>query len=566
MSLTYIGPVGTPVFDATPSPLAIPYPTVSAGDILIAIVAVKPDTSTITTPGGWTDPTNGEKTGGTGAVGVDTGPLKIKVFYKVATGSESGTLDVTVGNSPSVAGGFIYQCRATSGVYSIAVANGSDDSAGSSWSVTAGQTIQMASGDKLLTACAIPTDATSGAWTSESQTLTGCTLSFDLSNTPYNETTLGNDMAVRGAPQSCTAGSGTAAPTHTATVPATATNVAGPELFIRVREVTATVVEGSAALAADSSLTATGIPVKLGAAALVSESSLIVTAKDTVFAASALSSQSSLVSTSKVQTFAVSALSSESLLIAAGAVRKEASAALTSESSLVAIGNVKVPGSAPLSSETSLTLAATVHSFAQSALVAESSAITVGRRGPSALSALSAQSSLISTSVVKVLSQANLAADSSLIVAARVKVFAVAPLDGQSSLTCAATLGGARAALSTESTLTAQAVVSSFGTSALSGQSSLIALGTVSVIGLAQLSSQTSLTVLADVRVISTSQLQGESSLLAIGRVTGDVFFSASLSAISKMFVLRPVRRRFAKLSGDNPPGGLTGVSRVRTN
>ena len=44
---------------------------------------------------GWTALASATGTGGTGTTGVDTGPMLVEVFYKIATGPESGTLTVT---------------------------------------------------------------------------------------------------------------------------------------------------------------------------------------------------------------------------------------------------------------------------------------------------------------------------------------------------------------------------------------------------------------------------------------------------------------------------------------
>ena len=68
-------------------------PDPRAGDLLIAVLAIRPGSNTINTPSGWTLLGSWTGTDG-GAEGADTGSVSIYWFYKLATGSE-GTANQT---------------------------------------------------------------------------------------------------------------------------------------------------------------------------------------------------------------------------------------------------------------------------------------------------------------------------------------------------------------------------------------------------------------------------------------------------------------------------------------
>ncbi len=109
MAITYqtasSAPSGTTATSTTTT-LTLTRPTCQPGDLLVCGVGVKPDTASITTPSGWSDPGSGEASGGGGTTGIDKGPTRCKVFYKVATEADSGgSLAITLGSSPNVSWG-----------------------------------------------------------------------------------------------------------------------------------------------------------------------------------------------------------------------------------------------------------------------------------------------------------------------------------------------------------------------------------------------------------------------------------------------------------------------------
>lgn len=262
-TVAYSASGGTSVSPTYPAGLA-------AGDELVLIVGMKPSTAdggTITTPSGWvldasrTGANDGD-TGGYGtSLAADTGDMNIWQFSKAATGSESGSLAVTIGtNNVSYAMMFAY--RAPPG-YTIAVAavTGKDTTAGN-LSITPATDPGVTAGDYVLCALAIPTDvSTPTQFSAEAITQTGVTFGT-ITEYAEPDTTTGNDLGglLFGAPVN--SGTSSAAPTFTATAGGTTTNVRGPGIFTRLR---ATSSSSSANLTAGA--TASGTLTGLGALA-----------------------------------------------------------------------------------------------------------------------------------------------------------------------------------------------------------------------------------------------------------------------------------------------------------
>ena len=77
--------------------LTVPHPTgISAGDLLVLVVGNKHPPSGPTTPAGWTLVTSGQGLGGLGTNGGDRGPVFSSIFVKIALGTETGNLAVTL--------------------------------------------------------------------------------------------------------------------------------------------------------------------------------------------------------------------------------------------------------------------------------------------------------------------------------------------------------------------------------------------------------------------------------------------------------------------------------------
>ena len=209
------------------------YPTVSAGDLIIMEVVSKYPPNNPSTTGGFLEPANNRQSGGSGSSGADTGNVTTTLFVKEATGSETGTETVTVTSGNSVSARMFSYSKDARATWAYALENGSDNSAGTSWSVTTG-TINLAVNDVLLAFSGVNTDLytfSSEAAAAFGITFAGATERMDATSGQ------GDDHARVMSEHPITAGSGTVAVTYTMTASGTATdNPAGSTVIIRLRE------------------------------------------------------------------------------------------------------------------------------------------------------------------------------------------------------------------------------------------------------------------------------------------------------------------------------------------
>lgn len=232
-------PSGTNAGTGTTSLAALPLPATRDGDLLLLAVWVKPDTATITTPNGWTDVSNGEAAGGGGTTGLDTGPTRLKVMYRVSP--PYGTQAVSLASSPNCCMGVILSCRTdiANGGYDVAGANGIDTTTGTPFTAAMGSDPGITTGDLVIVFGGIPTDVTTPAqFSAPTITATGLT-SGTVTEISEPETTQGNDLGgviVRCIPS---AGPASTVATFSTTAGGTTTNVRGPIVLVRVREVAA---------------------------------------------------------------------------------------------------------------------------------------------------------------------------------------------------------------------------------------------------------------------------------------------------------------------------------------
>lgn len=219
------------------------YPSsIAAGDLLILIVGMKPsaaNSGSVTTPSGWTALTPITGAGGySTTLGADTGNTNLFGFWKIADGTESGTLSVSLSTS-DVSWATIHRLSNTTGKWSVASATGSDTSAGNV-SIGFGSDPGVQVGDYIVAAMCIPTDVTTPSqFSSEALSQTGITFGTVTEVTEPDSGT-GNDIGGFIVRAAVSAGKSSAAPTLTATAGGTTTNVRGPGIFIRARELGAT--------------------------------------------------------------------------------------------------------------------------------------------------------------------------------------------------------------------------------------------------------------------------------------------------------------------------------------
>jgi MSHA biogenesis protein MshQ len=214
--------------------LTLPYPTgITAGQILIVCVCNKYPTNSPTTPTGFTLATNAQGTGGSGAAGIDTGTVYMTVYYKIAVGTETGNLSITITANNTAIGRMFRYTNATNN-WIIAAANGADNTAGTGWLTTMNVDPGLTTGDLIIVASGINTDAYtySAQAPAEPSTTFGATTERQDSGT-----TSGQDCGLVVTETPVTAGTSTVAPTYSMTSSGTATNnPAGSSVMFRLRE------------------------------------------------------------------------------------------------------------------------------------------------------------------------------------------------------------------------------------------------------------------------------------------------------------------------------------------
>ena len=213
------------------------YPaSVSAGQLLVLAVGSAYPSVVADTPSGWTAPANNTKTGGAGSAGVDSGTRTAQWFYKIATGSESGTVSVTFsGGTPNLTACRIWSYQNATGAWDIACTGGTDNSPGATYSAAMDADPGIVSGDWCLTLSIMNTD--SRGYAGETLTGTGITTALQAEFLD-SAITNGDDAKVLACEFTVSAGPSSAAPTFGATATGSSANEpAGPTVLMRLREV-----------------------------------------------------------------------------------------------------------------------------------------------------------------------------------------------------------------------------------------------------------------------------------------------------------------------------------------
>jgi len=224
------------------------YPAgILATDVVLLFVGQKPgsaNSGTNPAPSGWTLREELTGAGGYGAtLGADTGNTNLRVFsWNTPIAGQTGNLNVSLGNS-NVAWAFIVRIPTSGGAISYGSADGQRTTTPTSpmtVALTNGATAtNFESGDLAIWAMCIPTDVqTPAQFSNHLATATGATFAAGVEiNEP--DSTTGNDIGGFSAYASVSSGSSTAAPSVTVTLAGTLTNVRGPVVMLRVREIQA---------------------------------------------------------------------------------------------------------------------------------------------------------------------------------------------------------------------------------------------------------------------------------------------------------------------------------------
>jgi hypothetical protein len=224
------------------------YPAgILATDVVLLFVGQKPSTAnggTVTTPTGWTLRDSLTAAGGYGAtLGADTGNTNLFVYsWNTPVAGQTGNLSVTLGVN-NVTWAFMVRIPTGGGAISYGSADGQQTATPTSPmtnALTNGATATaFQSGDLAIWAMCIPTDVqTPTQFSAQSVTATGATFATAVElNEP--DSTTGNDIGGYSAYASVSSGSSTANPSVTVTLAGTLTNVRGPVVMLRVREIQA---------------------------------------------------------------------------------------------------------------------------------------------------------------------------------------------------------------------------------------------------------------------------------------------------------------------------------------
>lgn len=243
------GANGTLTTTGTTAP-TVAYPAgITAGQQLVLVVVNRPNTSAVTKPSGWDDIDT--ITGGAGSEGAGTGTIRLTAFKRIADGTESGSLTLSITSGTSVCA-VIFRCtRGLGKDFLVESRTGADSSAGTAVSVGFGSPLAYTAGDLVLVAFASSEDTATFA--SETLTATGTTTGT-LNERIEQAVTTGNDCKLLLCEFPITAGPASAAATFAATASGTnSANVAGPAMLIRISQIDAPCI-----ISPSSNITASG--------------------------------------------------------------------------------------------------------------------------------------------------------------------------------------------------------------------------------------------------------------------------------------------------------------------
>lgn len=476
------------VSSAGTTSLSVPYPSsISAGDLLVMCIVNKQIAATPTTPSGWT--LRHTQTGGypdPDAGGSNSGHVRTSIYTKVADGTESGNLSVTI-TSGNSAGGRMFRYTG-SGSYEFDSAGGDAEygwtnniyiEVDPSNNTLTG--VDVASGDLVLIVYG-SNSARIDLTNNQTHTQSGATFSAATIRTTANgeKFSIGNNCSLWVAERSVTAGSSSAAiTTRVQNTSQASDDPCGAIVVLRMREAAGgTNHAGSAALDGNGTFTADGDLKAAGSATLSGEGTLSATSKLTARGAATLSGEGTLGATASLKAGGSSALDGTGTLTAAGGLKAAGAASLDGTGTFVADGDLKAGGAAALSGEGVVTATAKLTAGGAAALSGEGTltAVAAGGTTHQVTAALDGTATLSATPKLARPGAATLSGEATLSANALVVRPGASSLDGTGTLTAtgAVTRPGS-SALDGTATLTASATLTRGGASALSGEATLTA-------------------------------------------------------------------------------------------
>lgn len=212
------------------------YPaSIAAGDLIAVFCAWGNSTDAQpATPSGFLAPANNDNVGGSGAFGVDSGNRHAKWWYRVADGTESGTVTVNNGagsGGTDVIAAVVARFTKTLDVWELPVCvGGGDTSSGTAYSVAAGSDPGGLSGDHVIVVSStVPDTAT---YSSVTLTWSGTFGDNTITSRQTNAFTNGADVRINSYSRDVTGTSG-GTPTFAATLSASG---AGAATIVRLRD------------------------------------------------------------------------------------------------------------------------------------------------------------------------------------------------------------------------------------------------------------------------------------------------------------------------------------------
>lgn len=174
------------------SAFTIPAGTV-AGDLMVMFYGTKPYNDVPTIDQGWTDA--GAATDGTVAAGIDVGSMQARIFWKIHTGTETNPTVTNATNNVSSAV-IVSFSKDPAKDWDLAFGGGGDNTAGTGFSATTGNTFVLAVDDWVASFITTRSDAgTIGTFT---PTSAGVSFGAFVSQPAAGfTTTSGGDMSAR---------------------------------------------------------------------------------------------------------------------------------------------------------------------------------------------------------------------------------------------------------------------------------------------------------------------------------------------------------------------------------
>lgn len=229
MTISYVASGAAAQHTDTVTP-ALPTGAAAGQLAILQVVSSHPNLNVPSTPHGWT--LVGSLSGGGGTLGLNTGPRRLTFFARELLGGDAApTTAIPSGTSGTLIGARIFTLTRTAGTgWRWAITLGQDTASDTSFSAACSTALTWAVGDFCVLGYAWNTQTAST--TARAVTATGITYATATSHLGDAITT-GNGARLTMAESSVTAGSGTQAPTMTATLTAAATGVGA---LLRVRE------------------------------------------------------------------------------------------------------------------------------------------------------------------------------------------------------------------------------------------------------------------------------------------------------------------------------------------